>query len=293
MGFFLSPGEREYVRQVNRTPGIRRANRHMLAIFLYIFGVLSLMSAFLSPSFTGWIWQSAAGEASPAHDLLTGYLRWYWLLLIFSGGSFGLSAVLLVFYLCRAIRNWVKACGVWRDEVLPKLAEIDNWDRAGQKEEEYSRGRVMAYGSRFHSAALSYFVCGFLCFLIVLGSGGMLAQEDLAKLPFQAREDLSQIEAGFLQTAEVWISPNCRPARLPGPYGEGQPELTTLYGVISEDTEFQWVRVYVPHALGFSVDQSRLFDEEKTLGWNWEHARRYQVRYTSGLHVAVELAPIP
>lgn len=285
--------QREFIRQVNRTPGIRRARRHVLAIFVFVFGFLFLMIVFLSPPFTGWLWRSAAGEVSPAHDLLAGYLRWYWLLLIFCGISFAVSAVLLAVYLVRAIRNWVKASGVWRDEVLPKLAEIDNWDRAGLKEQEDSRGRVMAYGVRYHSAALSYFVCAFLCFLVVLGCGGMLRQDQLFKLPFQAREDLSQIEASFLQTAEVWISPKARPARLPGPYGEGQPALTTRYGIIGGDTGGQWVQVYVPNALGFSLDQDRLFDETRTTAWNWEHARRYRVRYTSNYHLVTELTPIP
>lgn len=287
--FHLSKEEREYIRQVNHTPGIQKAGRHMLATFLFVFGALFLMIALLSPQFTGWLWQSASGELPPACGLLTGYLRWYWLLLICSAGSFGASAVLLAVYLTRAIQNLVRGRRVWRDEVMPRLAEIDSWDRANLKEVEYSRGQVMAYGSRYHSAALSYFVCAALCFLIVLGSGGMLVCERVSILPFQARADLAQIEAGALETAEVWVSPQSRPGGLPGPYGSGQPRLVTRRLILGEDTGYEWVVVRVPNALNFSPDRPLV--EGQTILWNLEHAQRYQVSYTTNFHMVVDITP--
>lgn len=294
MGHFRhSNEEREYIRQVNRTPGIQKANRHMFAMLLFTFGLLFLMLLLISPQFTGRMWQSAAGEVSPAHDLLTGYLRWYWLLLIFSGGSFGASAVLLAVYLTCAIRNCVKGGKVWREEVVPRLEEIDSWDRAGLKEKEHSRSQVMAYGSRYHSAALSYFLCACLCFLMVLGSGGMLWDEHIFSLPFQARADLAQVEAGQLETVEVWISPQSRPGGLPGPYGSGQPRLITRRGIVGEDTGYEWAVVRIPDALNFSPDPDRLFDETQTPAWNLEHARRYWVSYTSNFHLVTEITPAP
>ena len=293
MGYFRrSKEERERVRQMNRNPVVRRANRHMFAMLLAMFVFLFLMLALISPQFTGWLWQSAAGEVSPAHDLLTGYLPWYWLLLILNGGGFGASALLLVVYLIWAIRNWARGSRVWRDEVIPRLAEIDSWDRASLKEVEYSRGQVMAYGSRYHSAALSYFLCAFLCFLIALGSGGMLHDEHVFSLPFQARADLAQVEAGALETTEGWISPQSRPGGLPGPYGSGQPRLITRRGIVGEDTGYEWVIVRIPDALNFSPDPDRPFDETRPAAWNLEHARRYRVSYTSNFHLVVEITPI-
>ena len=292
MGLFLSPKEREYVRQVNRTPGIRRANRHGFAMLLAIFVFLFLMLALISPQFTGWLWQSTAGEVSPVHDLLTGYLPWYWLLLILNGGGFGASALLLAVYLIRAIRNLVRGNRVWRDEVMPRLLEIDSWDRVSLREVEYSRGQVMAYGSRYHSAALSYFLCAFLCFLMALGSGGMLRAEHISSLPFQARADLAQVEAGTLETAQVWISPQSRPGGLPGPYGSGQPRLITRRGIVGEDTGYDWVVVRIPNALDFSPDPNRLFDETRPAAWNLEHARQYRVSYTSNFHLVTEIIPV-
>lgn len=293
MGYFRrSREERERVRQVNRDPTVRRANRHMFTMLLAIFVFLFLMLGPLSPQFTGWLWQSTAGEVSPAHDLLTGYLPWYWLLLILNGGGFGVSALLLVVYLIRAIRNLVRGRRVWRDEVIPRLAEIDSWDRASLKEVEYSRVQVMAYGSRYHSAALSYFLCAFLCFLIALGSVAMLHDEHVSSLPFQARADLAQIEAGALETVEVWVSPQSRSGGLPGPYGSGQPRLITRRGIVGEDTGYEWVIVRIPNALNFSLDPDRLFDETRPAAWNLEHAQQYRVSYTSNFHLVTEITPI-
>ena len=172
---------------------------------------------------------------------------------------------------------------------MPRLAEIDSWDRANLKEVEYSRGQVMAYGSRYHSAALSYFVCAALCFLIVLGSGGMLVCERVSILPFQARADLAQIEAGALETAEVWVSPRSRPGGLPGPYGSGQPRLVTRRLILGEDTGYEWVVVRVPNALNFSPDRPLV--EGQTILWNLEHAQRYQVSYTTNFHLVVDITP--
>ena len=269
MGYFRrSREERERVRQVNRDPTVRRANRHMFTMLLAIFVFLFLMLGPLSPQFTGWLWQSTAGEVSPAHDLLTGYLPWYWLLLILNVGGFGVSALLLVVYLIQAIRNLVRGRRVWRDEVIPQLEEIDSWDRASLKEVEYSRVQVMAYGSRYHSAALSYFLCAFLCFLIALAWKGRL------------------------ETAQVWVSPQSRSGGLPGPYGSGQPRLITRRGIVGEDTGYEWVIVRIPNALNFSLDPDRLFDETRPAAWNLEHAQQYRVSYTSNFHLVTEITPI-
>ena len=163
---------------------------------------------------------------------------------------------------------------------------------AGLKQEECRRSQVMAYGSRYHSAALSYFLCAFLCFLIALGSVAMLHDEHVSSLPFQARADLAQIEAGTLETAQAWISPQSRPGGLPGPYGSGQPRLITRRGIVGEDTGYDWVVVRIPNALNFSLDPDRLFDETRPAAWNLEHARQYRVSYTSNFHLVVEITPI-
>lgn len=109
---------------------------------------------------------------------------------------------------------------------------------------------------------------------------------------FQAGEDLDEIASSFLVQAEVWISPKTYPARLPGPYAEPQTEVSTRYGILGDDTNHQWVSVYVPLAMEFSPAQDRFFDETQTVAWNWEHAGRYQVSYTSHFHYVVAITPV-
>ncbi len=109
---------------------------------------------------------------------------------------------------------------------------------------------------------------------------------------FQAGADLAEIKSGFLVQAEVWINPKTQPACLPGPYTQSLAEVSTRYGIIGADTGDQWVSVYVPDALGFSLDQDRLYDEKQTISWNLEYARRYQVRYTSNFRLVVEIIPV-
>ena len=121
---------------------------------------------------------------------------------------------------------------------------------------------------------------------------GIVIQEDLPSKFLQAREDLAQIESNFLVEAEVWISPKARPANLPGPYsGSLTAQPITRYGIIGDDTGGQWLQVYVPNAMGFSLDQDRLYNENLSIQWNQENARRYRVRYTSNFRLVVSAEP--
>ncbi len=129
------------------------------------------------------------------------------------------------------------------------------------------------------------FPCIFAC--------GIVIQEDLPSKFLQAREDLAQIESNFLVEAEVWISPKARPANLPGPYsGSLTAQPITRYGIIGDDTGGQWLQVYVPNAMGFSLDQDRLYNENLSIQWNQENARRYRVRYTSNFCLVAEITPV-
>ena len=129
------------------------------------------------------------------------------------------------------------------------------------------------------------FPCIFAC--------GIVIQEDLPSKFLQAREDLAQIESNFLVEAEVWISPKARPANLPGPYsGSLTAQPITRYGIIGDDTGGQWLQVYVPNAMGFSLDQDRLYNENLSIQWNQENARRYRVRTTSTSGLVGEIPPV-
>lgn len=120
----------------------------------------------------------------------------------------------------------------------------------------------------------------------------LVPREELLLKFRQAGANLTEIETGFLVQAEVWISPKTHPAPPPGPYSEYLIPVSTCYGIIGSDTNDTWVQIYVPDAIGFSLDPERLYDETRNGVWNWEHAQRYRVRYTSNFHLVTELIPI-
>lgn len=122
--------------------------------------------------------------------------------------------------------------------------------------------------------------------------GSMIAMENIPGLLTQTKEDLAQIKSGSLQEATVWLNPNSNPARLSGPYAEGQPEPLTRYRGIGDDTENMWTVFNVPNCLGFSPDQSALFNEEESINWNKENARQYRLRYTDHFSLVVSAEPV-
>ena len=105
---------------------------------------------------------------------------------------------------------------------------------------------------------------------------------------------LFRSETGELEELEVWFHPNSRPACLPGPYSpvKDQPRPVTRFPAIGEDTGWEWLILFVPDGMRFTPDPERPFDETRTVDWNLAHAQRYQVRYTTNLHLAVEITPV-
>ena len=121
---------------------------------------------------------------------------------------------------------------------------------------------------------------------------GIVVREELPARFSQAGADLAQVESGFLVEATVWISPKTRPAALPGPFAGPLAQPAARYGIIGDDTGGKWVQVYVPNAMEFSLDQERLYNENRSVPWNLENARQYRVRYTSNFHFVTEVTPI-
>ena len=123
--------------------------------------------------------------------------------------------------------------------------------------------------------------------LPLLLGGFMITKEDIPGLISQASDDLAQIKNGQLQEVTVWLSPKAHESQLPGPYAKGQPEPVMDYGGISDDTNGIWVHFYVPNCLGFSLDQSALYNENESIEWNEENAQMYHLRYTSNFNLVV------
>lgn len=127
--------------------------------------------------------------------------------------------------------------------------------------------------------------------LYVLFGFAMLSDHQPALLYLQAKEDIAQIEDGNLQTVTVWLSPKLRKCALP-PYDKNMPKSLTRYGGISDETQGEWVKFYVPNSLGFSLEQDALYEEGETIQWNLEHAAWYKVTYTQNFHVVTEVYPV-
>lgn len=130
-----------------------------------------------------------------------------------------------------------------------------------------------------------------LAFPVFLG-WFMIGQEGVPTLLNQAQADIAQIQNGQLQEATVWFSPKLRPARLPGPFSQGQPEPVTRYGGIGEDTGGEWMSFYVPNLLDFTLDQDALYHENQSIAWNQENARQYRIRYTDNFYLVVDVEPL-
>ena len=104
--------------------------------------------------------------------------------------------------------------------------------------------------------------------------------------------ELEQVESGQLETAEVWVHPRVDAGRLPGAWGSSYRSLVRSYHVVGFDTGGQWVEVFVPDAMGFSLDMERPYRESQTILWNLGHARRYHISYTTNFHLITEITPV-
>ena len=258
---------------------------------------LLLFCGMLSARFTGWIWRSGQGE--PAQALLTGYLRWYWVMLAVCVGGILINTLLAVFQVAGAVRH-CRAGSRWRRQAQQALLELFQVkaEECGQEDEIHLSSEelqplreIFQQGENCRNAGFFQGIGIFLCLMVVAVFAACLVTEDLIALPGRAQADLEQIERNELERVVVWISPKCRPARLPGPYGSRHPTTTTRYGIISEETGGEWVRVYVPDDVDFALNADRLYDENRSIAWNWENAQMYAVAYTSQLHLVVHIQP--
>ena len=66
----------------------------------------------------------------------------------------------------------------------------------------------------------------------------------------------------------------------------------TRYGAIGPDTGGEWVQIYVLPDLDFSLDPEALYNENKSILWNEEHAAQYQVPSGSGSPPDPSIGPV-
>lgn len=86
-------------------------------------------------------------------------------------------------------------------------------------------------------------------------------------------------------------APQKRTASLSGPFPADEEKPFTLYGGISEETDEEWELFYIPNNLGFSLDADALYQENKSVSWNEQYARQYQIHYTTNFHLVFSVEP--
>lgn len=102
--------------------------------------------------------------------------------------------------------------------------------------------------------------------------------------------DIRQIEGGNLESITVLLDERSAPDAVfrDNPEGWQVPQRI----VLGPDTDFEWVTLRFPDALGFASVPDSFVVIGQTRSWNWEHARRYRVSYTSNFHLVVDITPV-
>lgn len=278
--------------------GWRLARQLLSGIGCGLLGFFLLPLAICSP-FIDWLCSSAMGEISPAHDLLTGYLRSYWGVVLI----FGIGAVLQVRLIVKAVirffqnRPEEKALEERLEDEFISFTYLSGFGpdrRRAELKKQLDQLSAVAIG-RF----MGLFIQIVLAVMVLILYGTILFTDAPPPAPIaphihipQLQAELEQVENGPLKTAEVWVHPKAETAHLPGMWGNGYRSLVRNYHVVGFDTGGKWVEVFVPEAMGFLLDMEHPYRESQSIFWNLEHARRYRVSYTTNFHLVTEIAPV-
>lgn len=239
------------------------------------------------------------GNISPAHDLLTGYLRSYWGVVLVFGVGAALQVRLIVRTVLRFFRNRPeeKQLGERLEDEFISLTYLSGPGPDRQRQEvkkqldQYSAVATGRFMELFILIALAGMVLawyGTILFVDTPSSSPVAPQVHIPEL----LAELEQVEGGQLETAEVWVHPRVDAGRLPGAWGSSYRSLVRNYHVVGFDTGGQWVEVFVPDAMGFSLDMERPYRESQSILWNLGHARRYHISYTTNFHLITEITPV-
>ena len=239
------------------------------------------------------------GDVSPAHDLLTGYLRSYWGVVLVYGVGAALQVRLIVRTVVRFFRNRPeeKQLGERLEGEFISLTYLSGPGPDRRRQEvkkqldQYSAvatGRFMGLFILIPLAVMVLAWYGTVLFVDTPSSAPVAPQAHIPEL----LAELEQVESGQLETAEVWVHPRVDAGRLPGAWGSSYRSLVWNYHVVGFDTGGEWVEVFVPDAMGFSLDMERPYRESQTILWNLGHARRYHISYTTNFHLITEITPV-
>lgn len=239
------------------------------------------------------------GDVSPAHDLLTGYLRSYWGVVLVYGVGAALQVRLIVMTVVRFFRNRPEEKKL-EDQLESEWISLTYLSGPGLDRRRQELKKLL---DQVSAVAVGRFM-GLLILIalpvmVLAWYGTVLFEDTPSSAPVapqvhipELRAELEQVERGHLETAEVWVHPRVDAGRLPGAWGSSYRSLVRNYHVVGFDTGGEWVEVFVPDAMGFSLDMERPYRESQTILWNLGHARRYHISYTTNFHLITEITPV-
>lgn len=178
--------------------------------------------------------------------------------------------------------------------------EADPWERpdASPEPEAPAETAGQAY-QRLSSecaaqlTAVLLLLCGIpLIVLMTLFPVLMLRETEGLQLYTQVTEDIQLLDAGQVDAFTVWLSPKSRQVATPGPWSASLPTPLTRYGAIGEDTGGTWIKIYVLPDMDFALDPDALYNENKSILWNQEHATQYQVSCTHNFCFVTDIQPL-
>lgn len=132
----------------------------------------------------------------------------------------------------------------------------------------------------------------FLLVPFLLPLVGILMWSALAPGAFckQAAADIRQIETGELERMTVLLDERVTPDTLFQDGPEGWQ--VTRRKVLGPDTGFGWVSLRFSDALDFTPVPEGFVVIGQTYDWNWTHAQRYEITYTTNFHLVVSAVPV-
>ena len=230
---------------------------------------------------------------------LTGYLRAYWGVVLVFGIGAALQVRLIVITVVRFFRNRPeeKQLGERLEDEFISLTYLSG--PAPDRRRQEVKKQLDQYSAVATGRFMGLFILITLAVMVLAWYGTVLFEDTPSSAPVapqvhipELRAELEQVESGQLETAEVWVHPRVDAGRLPGAWGSSYRSLVRSYHVVGFDTGGQWVEVFVPDAMGFSLDMKRPYRESQTILWNLGHARRYRISYTSNFHLVTEITPV-
>ena len=141
-----------------------------------------------------------------------------------------------------------------------------------------------------HAAAIKMQVV--LIGLYVLVAFALLYFCQIGSQYFRVHQDLEQARGGLSELAqvEVFLSPKVMLGNLGGP---SQLKTVRRFRGIGADTNRRWRLFYVPRDVLLPWDDKHVFQESKSIAWNYDNARLYQLFYTKNFHMVIYAKQVP